>query len=150
MVNKVTLVGRLGQDPEVRRLESGIAVARLNLATNESIKDKNSGEWKDLTEWHRVVCWRNMAERAEKQLKKGSLVYLEGKISTRKWTDKDGKDNYTTEVVANYMRNLTPRDSQGGGGSFPSAADAPQQYTSDSKPSNVQPMDDAADDDLPF
>ena len=96
MVNKVTLIGRLGADPEVRRLENGAAVAKLNIATNENYRDKN-GEWQKLTEWHNVVVWRWLAERAEQYLKKGSLVFIEGKLTTRKWQDKDGNNRYTTE-----------------------------------------------------
>ncbi len=145
MVNKVTLIGRLGADPEVRRLENGAAVASVSVATNESYKDK-SGEWKDLTEWHRVVMWRNLAERAETQLKKGSLIYLEGKLQTRKWTDKDGKEQYTTEVVARMFRSLEKREGGAGGNNFPSAADEPVNTTATVN----APVEDEKDDDLPF
>jgi len=126
MVNKVTLIGRLGADPEVRRLENGAAVAKLNLATNENYRDKN-GEWQKLTEWHNVVVWRWLAERAEQYLKKGSLVFIEGKLTTRKWQDKDGNDRYTTEVVGAVMKSLDKREDSGSGysSSFPSAQDAP-------------------------
>jgi len=148
MINKVTLIGNLGKDPEVRRLENGAAVARLTVATNESYKDK-SGEWQTLTEWHTVICWRNLAERAERQLKKGSLVYLEGKLTTRKWQDKDGNDRYTTEVVANTFRSMERRENSGTGGGFPSATDAPA--TAEKSPANTAKTDTpAADDDLPF
>ncbi len=150
MINKVTLIGNLGKDPEVRRLESGAAVARLTVATNESYKDK-SGDWQTLTEWHTVICWRNLAERAEKQLKKGSLVYLEGKLSTRKWTDKDGNDRYSTEVIANTFRSMERRENTNtGGGGFPSANDEPTRNNNNASPnvSNNEPP--AADDDLPF
>jgi single-strand DNA-binding protein len=153
MINKVTLIGNLGKDPEVRRLETGAAVARMTLATNESYKDK-SGEWKDLTEWHTVICWRHLAERAEKQLKKGSLVYVEGKLSTRKWTDKDGNDRYTTEVVANTFRILERR---GDGGGFPTPDDEPSFNKNHAEkpkdPVTATPPsggDDSGEDDLPF
>lgn len=147
MVNKVTLIGRLGADSEVRRLESGATVAKLRLATNESYKDKE-GNWQDKTEWHSVIAWRLLAERAEK-FKKGALLYIEGKLTTRKWQDKDGNDRYTTEVVANYMRLLDKREN--GGESFPSAGT--EQGTA-SKPTTTvaanTDMSAAADDDLPF
>jgi len=109
MVNKVILIGNLGKDPEVRALESGISVGRFSIATNESYLDK-SGEWQTLTEWHNVVVWRNLAERAEKNLKKGMQVFVEGKLTTRKWEGQDGKDNYTTEVVAQSFRILGKRE----------------------------------------
>ncbi len=99
MYNKVSLIGHLGKDPEVRRLESGAAVAKFSLATSESYKDK-AGEWQSVTEWHDVVLWRSLAERAERDLKKGSLVFVEGKLTTRKWQDKEGNNRYSTEVVA--------------------------------------------------
>lgn len=123
MINKVTLIGNLGKDPEVRHLESGSVVAKLTLATNESYRDK-AGEWQTITEWHNIVAWRYLAERAERDLKKGSLVFVEGKLTTRKWQDQEGKDRYTTEVVANNVKLLEKRESSGlGGGSFPSAED---------------------------
>lgn len=124
MLNKVILVGNLGKDPEVRHLESGSAVGKFSLATNESYKDK-AGEWQTNTEWHNIVCWRNLAERAEKSLKKGSLIYLEGKLTSRKWQDQEGNDKYTTEVVANTFRLLEKREDSGGGYSnnFPAAND---------------------------
>ena len=161
MVNKVTLIGRLGADPEVRRLENGAAVAKLNLATNENYRDKN-GEWQKLTEWHSVVLWRWLAERAEQYLKKGSLVYIEGKLTTRKWQDKDGNDRYTTEVVANSMKSLDKREDGGGSGytsNFPSAQDAPPAVqktstaaaTTTSTATPAAPATDAGgEDDLPF
>ena len=90
MINKVTLIGRLGKDPEKKTLPSGVSFVRFTMATNESYKDKD-GEWKDSTEWHNIIMWRELAERAEKQLKKGGLVFLEGKITYQKYEDKDGK-----------------------------------------------------------
>ncbi|CAA6821612.1 MAG: Single-stranded DNA-binding protein [uncultured Aureispira sp.] len=105
MVNKVTLIGRLGKDPEVRTLETGTNIAKLSLATDESYKDKN-GEWQTLTEWHNVIMWRDMAERAEKMLKKGYLVYIEGKLTNRSWEDEHGNKKYITEIRANTFRLL--------------------------------------------
>lgn len=105
MVNKVTLIGRLGKDPEVRTLENGTNIAKLSLATDESYKDK-SGEWQTVTEWHNVIMWRDMAERAEKMLKKGYLVYVEGKLTNRSWQDESGNTKYITEVRANTFRLL--------------------------------------------
>lgn len=105
MVNKVTLIGRLGKDPEVRTLESGTNIAKLSLATDESYKDK-SGEWQTITEWHNIIMWRDMAERAEKMLKKGYLVYVEGKLTNRSWQDENGNTKYITEVRANTFRLL--------------------------------------------
>ena len=121
MVNKVTLIGNLGRDVEVRRLENGTAVAKFSVATNESYKDK-TGEWKKQTEWHDVICWRHLAERAEKQLGKGKLVYIEGKLTHRKYQDKEGIDRYKTEVVVGTFRLLEKRtdDSFADSNSFPS------------------------------
>jgi len=120
-VNKVILVGNLGKDPEVRRMTSGEPIVNLSVATSESWRDKSSGERKEKTEWHRVVIFnKNLAEVAEKYLRKGSKVYLEGSLQTRKWTDKDGAEKYSTEVVLqNFNGTLVMLDgrSEGGGGS---------------------------------
>ncbi|EOD77822.1 Single-stranded DNA-binding protein [Grimontia indica] len=112
-VNKVILIGNLGNDPEVRYLPNGGAVANLTVATSETWRDKNTGENKEMTEWHRVVMYRRLAEIAGEYLKKGSKVYLEGRLQTRKWQGQDGQDRYTTEIVANEMQML---DSRAGGG----------------------------------
>ena len=158
MVNRVILIGNLGRDPEVCRLENGAVVAKFSVATNENYKDK-SGEWQSQTEWHDVVVWRNLAERAESQLKKGSQVYLEGKLTHRSWQDKDGNNRRTTEVVASYFRMLSRREGgdSGGGGYFPSAADMPtptpeRASTTPAAPANEPPPapEMGADDDLPF
>lgn len=109
MVNKVTLIGNLGKDPEVRHFDNGGSVARLTLATNESYKDKE-GVWQNQTEWHNVIAWRALADRAEKDLKKGSLVYVEGKIRTRSYKDNAGVDKYVTEVEALTLRSLDKRE----------------------------------------
>jgi single-strand DNA-binding protein len=116
-VNKVILVGNLGKDPEVRRMQSGDPVVNLSLATSETWRDKSSGERKEKTEWHRVVIFnKNLAEVAEKYLRKGSKVYVEGSLQTRKWTDKDGAEKYSTEVVLqNFRGELTMLDTKGGG-----------------------------------
>ena len=110
-VNKVILVGNLGKDPEVRYMPNGNAVANITLATSESWKDKTSGEQQEKTEWHRVVMFRRLGEIAGEYLKKGSQVYIEGKLQTRKWQDNSGNDRYTTEIVADQMQML---DSRGG------------------------------------
>ena len=110
-VNKVILVGTLGQDPDTRYTPSNAAVANLSIATNETWKDKQTGEQKEKTEWHRVVMFNRLAEIATEYLRKGSQVYIEGKIQTRKWEDKEGNDRYTTEVVANEMQMLDSRGS---------------------------------------
>ncbi len=109
-INKVILVGNLGKDPEVRYLEGGTAVANFPIATSETYKDKNSGEKKTSTEWHNVVLWRGLAEIAEKYLRKGSQVYIEGKLKTRQWQDKDGNNRYTTEVVGDNLQMLGKKD----------------------------------------
>ena len=117
-VNKVILVGNLGKDPEVRRMTSGDPVVNLSIATSESWRDKASGERKEKTEWHRVVIFnKNLDDVAEKYLKKGAKVYVEGQLQTRKWTDKDGAEKYSTEVVLqNFRGELTMLDGRNGGG----------------------------------
>ena len=162
MVNRVILIGNLGRDPEIRRLESGAVVAKFSLATNENYRDK-SGEWQSQTEWHDIVMWRSLAERAEAQLKKGSMIYVEGKLTHRSWQDKDGNNRRTTEVVASYFRSVGGRreDSQSGVGTyFPSAEDEhasspsnnPAPVSEDATP--TPPVEAGnkvdADDDLPF
>ncbi len=114
-VNKVILVGNLGQDPETRYMPSGGAVTNASIATSETWKDKNTGENQERTEWHRVVFFNRLGEIAGEYLKKGSKVYIEGSLRTRKWQDKSGNDRYTTEIVANEMQML---DSRGGGGDY--------------------------------
>ncbi len=113
-INKVILIGNLGNDPEVRYMPDGGAVANLTVATSEQWKDKQTGEQQERTEWHRVVMFRRLGEIAGEYLKKGSKVYIEGKLQTRKWQDQNGNDRYTTEIVANEMQML---DSRGSGGS---------------------------------
>jgi single-strand DNA-binding protein len=115
MINKVTLIGNLGKDPEIRRLENGTPVAKFTIATNENYKDAN-GEWQKQTEWHDVVAWRGLAEYAEKNAKKGTMVYVEGKLTHRKYTDSNNIERYITEVLALALRSLEKRENTG---SFP-------------------------------
>ena len=142
-VNKVILVGNLGKDPEVRRMTSGDPVVNLSIATSESWRDKASGEKKEKTEWHRVVIFnKNLAEVAEKYLRKGSKVYVEGQLQTRKWTDKDGAEKYSTEVVLqNFRGELTMLDGRNGGegGGSRGAGEAPASFQRDE-----------LDDEIPF
>ena len=145
-LNKILLIGHLGRDPEIRYIEGNIAVARFSVATNESYKDKK-GDWQTQTEWHDIVCWRNLAERAEKQLKKGSQVYLEGKLTHRKYQDKEGNDRYVTEVVANTIRILDRRESRPGGNED---AERPVESIHDSNVASSSGGEQQADDDLPF
>ena len=124
-VNKVILVGNLGKDPEVRYMSDGGAVVNLSIATSSSWKDKNTGEKREETEWHRVVMYNRLAEIAGEYCKKGRSVYIEGKLKTRKWQDKDGQDKYTTEIVADQMQLLGGRD------------DAAQQHQQASRQQNM-------------
>jgi single-strand DNA-binding protein len=141
-VNKVILVGNLGKDPEVRHLEGGAVVANFPLATSESYKDR-SGNRVDQTEWHSVVVWRGLAEVAEKYLKKGNQVYVEGKIRTRSWDDKDGVKRYTTEIVADQMTMLGKKDENNMGGGITNNQSTP---SASSSPANNM----TEEDDLPF
>jgi single-strand DNA-binding protein len=115
-INKVTIIGNLGRDPEVRYTPNGAAVCNVSVATTRNWKDKSSGDKVEETEWHRVVFYDRLAEIAGEYLKKGRSVYVEGRLKTRKWADKDGKDNYTTEIVAEQMQLLGGREGGGGGG----------------------------------
>jgi single-strand DNA-binding protein len=144
-VNKVILVGNLGSDPEVRYTPNGDAVATINVATTESWKDKQSGEKQERTEWHRVVMFRRLGEIAGEYLKKGSQVYLEGKLQTRKWQDKSGNDRYTTEIVANEMQMLGGRGgtTDYASQSAPASAPAPAPQAAAGGGSDF-------DDDIPF
>lgn len=118
-LNKVTLIGNLGKDPESRYMPNGDQVTNITLATTETWKDKNSGEQKEATEWHRLVFFRRQAEIASQYLKKGSQIYIEGKLKTRKWQDKDGVDRYTTEIHCDEMKMLGKREGGGEGGQQP-------------------------------
>ena len=112
MVNKVILIGRLGRDPETRFTPGGTQVCNFTMATDENFKDK-SGQWQKRTEWHRIVAWAGLADRCSQILKKGNLAYIEGRLQTREWNDRDGNKRTTTEIVANRMRTLTPRGERG-------------------------------------
>ena len=142
-VNKVILVGNLGADPETKYMPSGDCVVNLSIATTESWKDKQSGEKVERTEWHRVVMFRRLAEIAGEYLRKGSQVYIEGKLKTRKWQDKNGNDRYTTEIEANEMQMLGGR-----GGSAGMGAPAGAPAAAAAAPAAV-PMD-GPEDDIPF
>ncbi|MEI7430281.1 MAG: single-stranded DNA-binding protein [Betaproteobacteria bacterium] len=154
-VNKVILVGNLGKDPEIRYMTNGEAVANVSIATSESWKDKASGEKKEITEWHRLVFYRKLAEIVNQYLKKGSTVYVEGRIRTRKWQDKEGQERYTTEIEVTEMQMLGGRNSassSGGeaeyGGSMPSSS-APSPARG-SAPAKKAPSFEDMDDDIPF
>ncbi len=140
-INKVILVGNLGQDPDTRYMPSGSAVTNFTVATNEAWKDKQTGEQKERTEWHRVATFNRLAEIAAEYLRKGSQVYIEGKLRTRKWQDRDGNDRYTTEIIADEMQMLGGR----GGGAAPMRSQA----GGSSSPA-PQPGPDDFDDDIPF
>jgi single-strand DNA-binding protein len=147
-VNKVILFGRLGKDPEVRNLDSGVAVANFTIATSESYKDKTTGEKKEITEWHNIVLWRRLAEVAQRYLHKGDLVYVEGKLRSRSW-EKEGVTRYITEVVGDNMTMLSSKPGGGGyssGGDMGSSSSSPERSTSESFRAPV----DNSTDDLPF
>ncbi len=138
-INKVILVGNLGADPESRTMPSGSAVTNIRVATSESWKDKNTGDQQERTEWHNVAFFGRLAEVAGEYLRKGSQVYVEGKLRTRKWQDRDGNDRWTTEVIANEMQMLGGRPGSGAPAQAPSAAVA------DAPPASAE-----FDDDIPF
>ncbi|MCF6249823.1 MAG: single-stranded DNA-binding protein [Methylococcaceae bacterium] len=164
MLNKVTLIGRLGADPEVRYMPSGGAVTNIGIATTRRWKDRQSGERRDETEWHRVAFFNRLAEIAGEYLRKGSLVYIEGRIRTRKWQDQSGQDRYTTEIIAEQMQMLDSKS--GGTGNFndnqPNTGQAAQQQPmsppSPQAPANQQQPPETPppasyedfDDDIPF
>ena len=153
-VNKVTLIGNLGNDPEVRYTANGSAVANVSIATAEAWKDRESGDMQERTEWHRVVFFSRLAEIVGEYLKKGSQVYIEGRLQTRKWQDRDGNDKYTTEIVANEMQMLGGRGGAGNGpiggsGGFDNAGGGSSRPTNAPSAKPEPPMDDF-DDDIPF
>jgi single-strand DNA-binding protein len=163
-INKVILVGNLGQDPETRAMPSGKAVTNVRIATSESWRDKNTGEQKEQTEWHTVVFFDRLAEIAAEYLRKGSQVYVEGKLRTRKWQDKTGNDRYSTEIVANEMQMLGGRGGgmggggeggggyqRSGGGSASGGKPAPARDDFDqTAPAGAGKGEEAFDDDIPF
>ena len=139
MVNKITLIGNLGKDPDIRTLENGTKVCTFSLATNENFKDKNDN-WQTVTDWHNIVAWRYLADKAERELKKGSLVYIEGKMTYRKFTDKEGLEKTSAEVVASVLQSLDKRENN------PSLSDGGNKFNPAAKP----PPQAEQDDDLPF
>ena len=151
-VNKVICLGRVGRDPEVRYTPSGAAVANLSVATSRSWKDKQSGDKVEETEWHRIVFYDRLAEIAGEYLKKGKEVYIEGRLKTRKWQDKDGKDNFTTEIVAESMQLLGGRDAkpEGQGGESPAPAPAPRRQQAAAPGPKAPTGFDDMDDDIPW
>ncbi len=164
-VNKVILIGNLGKDPEVRYMPSGRAVANVTLATSDSWKDKNTGEKQERTEWHNVTFYSPLAEIAGQYLRKGSSVFVEGRLQTRKWQDKNGQDRYTTEVIANEMKMLGGRGGAGGSAPFGAegmdsdTASGPSHppYSAPATPATSRPPAPSApggdmgfDDDIPF
>lgn len=143
-INKVILIGNLGQDPEVRYMPSGGAVTSVSIATSETWKDKQSGESQERTEWHRLVFFNRLAEIAGEYLRKGSKIYAEGRLQTRKWQDKNGQDRYTTEIVVNDMQML---DSRGAG----AASSAPPiEAYQQQEPATAMPSTAQFDEDIPF
>lgn len=147
-VNKVILIGHLGQDPEIRYMPNGGAVANLTLATSESWRDKQSGEMREKTEWHRVIIFGKLAEVAGEYLKKGSQVYIEGSLQTRKWQDQSGQDRYTTEVVVNIGGSMQMLGGNGGNQAGSQQPARQHQQTQQQAPQNEPPMD--WDDNIPF
>lgn len=155
-VNKVIIVGNLGNDPEIRTMPNGEAVANITVATSESWNDKNTGERREVTEWHRIVFYRRQAEVAGEYLRKGSKVYVEGRLKTRKWQDQNGQDRYTTEIQGDVLQMLDSRSDRQSGGyaptaqpTYPSQAQSAPRATPASKPAAEAPMDNF-DDDIPF
>jgi single-strand DNA-binding protein len=160
-INKVIIIGNLGRDPEVRYTPSGAAVCNVSIATTRNWKSKESGERQEETEWHRVVFYDRLAEIAGEYLKKGRSIYVEGRLKTRKWQDKDGKDNYTTEIIATEMQMLGSREGMGGGAGDESgysrepsegggrSAPASRAPASKPAPKSSTGFDDM-DDDIPF
>lgn len=137
MFNKITLIGNLGKDPEIRTLENGSKVGTFSLATNETYKDR-SDQWQTITDWHNIVVWRYLADKAERELKKGSLVFIEGKMTYRKYTDKDGIERSTAEVVASTLQLLEKRERE-------NLPPFPSEHGQVSKPKSQ-----SEEDDLPF
>lgn len=164
-VNKVIIVGNLGNEPEMRTMPNGEAIANISVATSESWRDKNTGENREITEWHRIVLFRRLGEIAGEYLHKGSKVYIEGKLKTRKWQDQNGQDRYSTEIIADQLQMLDSRAERQQGGFAPQQnnyapqattprqqAPARQQYQQPQQPAAPAqpPVTDFGDDDIPF
>jgi len=143
-INKVILIGNLGKDPEVRHLDNGAVVANFPIATSESYTDKNTGDKREITDWHNIVAWRGLAKITETYLKKGMKVYVEGKLRTRSWQDENNNTKYTTEVIADNMTMLSRAEGtiQSAENNYPKSVE--------NKPSQPMEQDIEADDDLPF
>ncbi|HHF3925978.1 TPA: single-stranded DNA-binding protein [Haemophilus influenzae] len=148
-INKVIIVGHLGNDPEIRTMPNGDAVANISVATSESWNDRNTGERREVTEWHRIVFYRRQAEICGEYLRKGSQVYVEGRLKTRKWQDQNGQDRYTTEIQGDVMQMLGGRN-QNAGGYGNDMGGAPQSATSQPATPQAEPPMDGFDDDIPF
>ncbi|MEN9914859.1 MAG: hypothetical protein RL528_1623 [Bacteroidota bacterium] len=143
-VNKVILIGNLGKDPEIRRLENGAVVATFSIATSESFTDKNSGEKKEITDWHDIVLWRGLAEIAEKYIRKGTKIYVEGKLKKRSWQDKEGNTKYNTEVIGEELTILSRLE-------IPDKTAAPYNSSgTPNLPSDMPGLSSSSDDDSPF
>ena len=155
-VNKVILIGNLGKDPEVRHLESGVGVANFSLATSETYKDRKTGERVSQTEWHNVVLWRGLADVAEKYLKKGDKIYIEGKLRTRSWQDQQGNNRYSTEIIADNMTMLGKATDRNTVDSESSNTPQPKENTSNSSENKTEKLSEEfsspedENDDLPF
>ncbi len=154
-INKVILIGNLGADPETRSMPSGMTVANIRVATSENWKDKQSGEQKERTEWHHVALFGRLGEIAGEYLRKGSQVYIEGSLRTRKWQDKEGRDRFTTEVIANDMQMIGGRGGGGGGGGGGGSGSSTGSYETRERAPAQEPATSGAsaegfDDDIPF
>ena len=152
-INKVIIVGNLGNDPEIRTMPNGEAVANISVATSESWTDKNTGERREVTEWHRIVLYRRLAEIAGQYLRKGSQVYVEGRLKTRKWQDNNGQDRYTTEIQGDNLQMLGGRNQEMGGSAPAQSAPQPRYPPHPAQPPpapQAEPPMDAFDDNIPF
>ena len=147
-INKVIIVGFLGNDPEVRTMPAGNLVVNISVATSESWTDKNTGEKKEVTEWHRIVIYRKLAEIAAQYLRKGSQVYIEGRLKTRKWQDNNGQDRYSTEIQCDNLQMLGGRNQDSAQNQPPKQQD--KQQKAQSKPQQSEPPMDSFDDNIPF
>ena len=147
-INKVIIVGNLGNDPEIRTMPNGEQIANISVATSESWKDKNTGERKEAVKWHRIVLYRRLAEIAGQYLTKGSQVYIEGRLKTRKWQDSNGQDRYTTEIQGDNLQMLGGRNQDATQNQPPKQQD--KQQKAQSKPQQSEPPMDAFDDNIPF
>jgi len=143
-VNKVILIGNLGKDPEIRRLENGAIVASFSIATSESFTDKNSGEKKEITDWHDIVLWRGLAEIAEKFIRKGTKIYVEGKLKKRSWQDKEGNTKYNTEVIGEELTILSRLETSDKTAAPYNSSGTPN------LPSDIPGLSSSSDDDSPF